>query len=221
MGGRSGVRTLVIAFGGAAVLGVAAFTLQVLALPRPRHGAVVAAAAVQELDRYRFAHSVESIGRRRLSATCFQGWFHSPGRSQHVHRGAGTIFGNGAGVVAVGAQVWTFGRDSVRDGFVSTALRLACPQIVGEVLARALVRGHVVVTRSHGDARAVYAIAFRTRRQRIALLVDRRTLRPLEIELAGSHDGGTADVEVGATKPEIRRVLHALRKDRRQHAFPA
>ena len=214
-------RPLFVAAGLAVAIVACAFAVQALALPRPDRGDVVASAAVKTLDEYRVATAVERIGGRRIAGTCFQGWFRD-GRRANV-RGAGAVLDDGARILDVRGRLVEFG--ARRDGrrVARMELGLACPRVLGEVLARRLARRDVSVSRAVVDSRRAYVLRFAIPRARASFYVDARTLAPLAIAVRG-RVSGASDVEVARhDRARLTHVVRILRRggERYGYAYPA
>ena len=214
-------RPLFVAAGLAVAVAACAFAVQALALPRPSHGAVVAAAAVKTLDEYRVATAVERIDGRRIAGTCFEGWFRD-GRRANV-RGAGAVLDDGARILEVRGRVVEFGARRERRWLARTELGLTCPRVLGDVLARRLAHRRVLVSRTVADSRRAYVLRFALPRARASFYVDARTLAPIAIVVDG-RVSGVSDVEVARhDRTRLARVVRILRAggERHGYAYPA
>jgi hypothetical protein len=214
-------RPLLVAAGLVAAIVACAFAVQTLALPRPDHGAVVAAAAVKTVDEYRLASAVERIDGRRLAGTCFQGWFRD---RRHTNvRGAGAVLDDGERILDVRGRLVEFGTRRERRWLARMELGLTCPRILGDVLARRLAHRRVVVSRAVADSRRAYVLRFALPRAQASFYVDARTLAPLAIVMRG-RVSGASDIEVFRhDRARLTHVVRILRRggERHGYAYPA
>jgi hypothetical protein len=214
-------RPLLVAAGLAVAIAACAFAVQALALRRPGHGAVVAAAAVKTLDEYRVASAVERVDGRRVAGTCFQGWFRD-GRRANV-RGAGAVLDDGTRILDVRGRLVEFGARRERRRLARIELGLMCPRVLGDVLARRLAHRNVGVSRAVVDSRRAYVLRFALVSARASFYVDARTLSPLAIAVRG-RVSGASDVEVARhDRARLTRVVRILRRsgERYGYAYPA
>jgi hypothetical protein len=215
-------RPLLVAAGLAAALAASAFGVQVAALRHPAKGALVAAGAVKTLDEYRVTSAVEDIDGRRLSGSCFEGWFRDGRRANR--RGAGAVLSDGDRIVAVGAHLVQFGRRRDPRPLARVELGLACPRVLGDVLAQRLAHREVAITRGFADGRRAYVLRFTTTRAHATFYVDARTFAPLAIVIRAQHTSARSDVEVARhDRARLVHVVKILRRggERHGYAYPA
>jgi hypothetical protein len=174
------VRAVVVAGLVATVVVAAGWTLQTVGLPRAGRGNIAAARASEWLLRYRFTESTLTLRGRVERGRCFHGWFNDHG---HWKRGTLLVLDSGASIAAVGRH------DLAVDGAWSlaplAALELAgCTNVLGPRLASLAVSDDDVhVGRSSASGRPVLTLHL----DRMTLLVNPRTKRPLGLELAGAR----------------------------------
>jgi hypothetical protein len=215
-------RPLFVAAGLAVALAASAFALQAFALPPPGQRALVAAAAIKTLDEYRVVRAVEQVAGRRVSAACFQGWFRTGSRANV--RGAGAVLDDGARILDIRGRFSEFGRHRDPRALARIELALACPRVLGNVLARRLAHRRLELVPAAADGRRAYVLQVSTSRTRAALSVDARTLAPLAIVVRGRHVVGESDVEVAQhDRAALRRIVGILRSggERYGYAYPA
>lgn len=191
---------------GVAALGVG---LQAAAFSRPPRDAFVATDAVRGLLRYHVMRATEVVGRKRLAATCLQGWFRAaPGR--HPEAGALVLLSNGV-------RLYTFGHGIHRVGVRGPAskqdaadfLLAGCPRFLASGVGTQLIGSRWVDTDpARTDGSHAVALSFDTPANRVELFLSTRTFRPLEVRLAGAR--GWSDLVPGGAKAaaRVRRAFH-------------
>ncbi len=204
-------RLLLPALGLPACVAVVGVGVQAAAFRQPSEDALVTAQALQGLIRYRIIRGTEQIGGRSVSTACVEGRFHMP-RQRLLVRGALVLLGNGERLYDFGDGVRRVGRRGPAPRVDRIRFLLAgCPRMLDRRIGSRLVRGLPVEADPARGARATaVAIAFADQHSAIALYVDRRTFRPLELTLRRQEGRAWSDLEPGGGRPTMLRVRRAF-----------
>lgn len=184
-------RTAVLPTLCAVVVVAVGFGLQALGLRKPRAEELFAAraAAALRLDRPLGLTGRVSIHDRVLSSVCLPGLFRvGPDR---VH-GYVVLLSNGSRFVAAANAIRSVGRPTTATA-ARAEVRIACPAVLAKVISRRLaVWSGVRVTAVTMDRRPAYRI--RVRDPAIVFLVDRQTLRSVDVRVANGPVTGWSDL---------------------------
>jgi hypothetical protein len=191
-----------------AALGVG---IQAAAFSRPPHDVLVATGAVQDLLRFRVMRATEVLGRRRLHATCLQGWFR-PRHHRRAEAGALVLLGNGVKLYSFGRGIHRVGRRGVATrADLARFLLAGCPRYIGDRVGAQLVSSRWVDTDpSHVDGSPTLELAFGRHAAPIELFINLRTRQPMELRLSGFPARGWSDLTPGGGAASIARVRRAF-----------
>jgi hypothetical protein len=196
-----------------ACVATAGITLQAAAFGRAPKDSLVAAAALQELVRYRVMSGVERFDGRRTATTCIQGFVRIPGRG--LAHSASVLLADGERLFDVGFGVRRLVRPSrSRPADLEDRMRFvlaACPQYLDDHLATDLVRGRSVeAVDERSDGQRAAAIIAGSRRAKIALDVTRVSHKPIALSFGEGRLRGSSDLVPGGGAAAIRRVQRAF-----------
>jgi hypothetical protein len=185
---RLALPTCASAFGLGAVVAVAAFGLQALALPRPSEAQLIATKTERWLTRHNAVKSVAKVGSRTISTICVDVSVRKlpmlPRRTP-----ASILVGQHVRLVATRLEIFRAGRTlRDQDGAVEHAalIRAGCPGVLGLWLGKLLdhrvaVRAQLIVL----DGRKALRLRFAREGRGFVLVVAPRTFAPIAVRLRG------------------------------------
>ena len=197
--GKSALSTAALGVAVTGAVAVTAFLLQVVALPRPKHGQLVAVQVERWLVRHRVIDSTAFRAGARITSTCIGSWFGPVPPFRHRVRASLLVTSGHQRLVAERGEVFRGGvrlRDDETAQAVNAIELAGCPwwlsRRLGDVLQR---RGPLVVsTVTSGRA---YRLRLGHGTNALELLVNRATFQPIAIDLGG-RPGGRARLRPGS-----------------------
>jgi hypothetical protein len=166
-----GVATLIVA--GVVACG---YALQMLALPQPGKGDVVAVGATRWLSRYRGSRAEVDAGGRWLRASCVHGW---------IGRRRGTLLrlSDGSSIVDLPPHTLDVDGRPVRRP-VAMLETAGCTRVLADRLA---IDAEFVGNRPARLVHVAGAVAYAVRFPNLTVYVSRRTARPLGVSTRWFH----------------------------------